>query len=308
MIAGLLLAMPAQADGSKFAGSSVTLRHATNANGLNPGADPTWNPYAAAILSFSPVYALPAKLSLSANWDWEGEYTRRDAEPSSFSYGDPTLTLARGALFDHTPTGLSLSGSATLRAGLSEASRAKTRYGALTVGLGLKRSFKVLKGAALSLSLSATGYGHGATHGSSSQSLYSSCSGGASVASFAASCTEELVLHSGSANAYGALTSVLTASVKLPYKLSARVRLGGSWLGTYSESLTDERISYDGPSGTSVRSILISDVRLSAAPIKRLGVALGLQNAHPQLGADGRYRTPFVNRYSNLYLDLTARF
>ena len=308
MVAGLVVASPSAFDAGKFAGSSLTLRHVTNARGLDAGADLTWNPYAAAIMSMTPVYALPGKLSLSANWDLETEYTQRDAELNRFSYGDPTLTLAHGALFDHVASGLKLSGSATIRAGLSEGSRAQSRYGGLTCGLGLKRAFKWQKGASLSWGLSATVYGHGATHGRSSQSLYSRCSGEVSVVSLAGSCAEELVINSGSANAYGALSSSLTAGVKLPYSMSARLRLGGAWLGTYARTLEDERISYSGPEGTSMRALLVSDLRLSAAPMKWLGLALGLQTTHPQIGTDGRYRTPFVNRYSNLYFDLTTRF
>ena len=90
--------------------------------------------------------------------------------------------------------------------------------------------------------------------------------------------------------------------------MSARLRLGGAWLGTYARTLDDERISFSGPEGTSMRALLVSDLRLSAAPIRQLGLAFGLQTTHPQIGMNGRYRTPFVNRYSNLYFDLTARF
>ena len=308
VVSGLVLASSSAFDAGKFAGSSLTVRHVTNARGLDASADLTWNPYAAAIMSLTPVYALPGKLSLSANWDLETEYTQRDAELNRFSYGDPTLTLAHGSLFDHKATGLKLSGSTTVRAGVSEGSRAQSRYGGVTLGLGLKRTFNWQKGASLSWGLSATAYGHGATHGRASQSLYSRCSGEVALVSLAGSCAQELVINSGSANAYGALSSSLTAGVKLPYSLSARLRLGGAWLGTYAQTLTDERISYSGPEGTSMRALLVSDLRLSAAPMKRLGLALGMQTTHPQIGTDGRYRTPFVNRYSNLYFDLTARF
>ena len=308
MVTGLVVASTSALDVTKFSGSSLTLRHVTTARGLDAGADLTWNPYAAAIMSLSPVYALPGQLSLSANWDLESEYTQRDADVGRFSYGDPTLTLAHAALFNHKASGLKMSGSTTIRAGLSEGSRAQSRYGAVSLGLGLTRSFRWQKGASLSWGLSATAYGHGATHGRSSLSLYSRCSGEVSLVSLAGSCAEELVINSGSANAYGAVSSSLTAGIKLPYTLGVRLRLGGAWLGTYARTLDDERISYSGPEGTSMRAVLVSDLRFSAAPMKRLGLALGMQTTHPQIGTDGQFRTPFVNRYSNLYFDLTARF
>ena len=300
-------ATPAQA-ASQFAGSSVNLRHAVGTQGLDRGADLTWNPYAAAIISLSPNYALPAKMNLSANWDFEAEYTQRDTEPSRFNYGDPTLTLSRSPLLSHKATGLAVDGSLTLRAGLSTSSRAKTRYGALSLGLGLSRKFVAQKGLKVRLGLSATAYGHGATHGTSSQSIYGACSGPIALSTMASNCAEELIVRSGSANAHSAISSNITASIKLPAKLSARARLGASWLGTYSADLSDPLISYSGPSGTATRYLLFSDFRVGAAPHKRVSLALGLQTAHPQLGSDGTYRTPFVNRYSNLYFDLTARY
>ncbi len=305
-MSSLLATAPVQA-ASQFAGSSINLRHAVTARGLDRGADLTWNPYAAAILSLSPTYALPAKLSLSGNWDFEAEYTQRDTEPSRFNYGDPSLTLSRSP-WTHQATGVAVDTSLTLRAGLSESSRARTRYGAASWGVGFGRKFAVQKGLSLRWGLSATGYGHGSTHGRSAQSIFGACSGPVALATMASSCAEELIIPSGSANAYGALSTNLSASIKLPAKLSARARFGGTWMGTYSSSLSDERISYAGPSGTATRYLLFSDFRLGAAPHKRLSLALGLQTAHPQLGADGTYRTPFINRYSNLYFDLTARY
>jgi hypothetical protein len=302
----LLIATSAMAE-SQFAGSSVSLRHAVAAQGLDRSADLTWNPYAAAILSISPTYALPAKLSVSASWSFEAEYTQRDTEPSQFNYGDPSLTLARSP-WKHKASGLALDGSLTLLAGLSPGSRAKTRYGAANLGVGLSRKFAVQKGLSLRWGLSATAYGHGATHGSSGQSIYSACAGPIALDSMASNCAQELILHNGSANARNALSSNITASIKLPKTLGLRARLGGSWMNTYSADLNDPSISYSGPTGTATRYALFSDFRLSAAPHKRIGLAFGLQTGHPQLGADGTYRTPFVNRYSNLYFDLTARY
>jgi hypothetical protein len=302
----LLLAAPAPAADSKFSGSSVSLRHALNARGLDRSADLTWNPYAAAILSLSPSYKLPAELSLSANIDFSGEYTRRDTEISRLNFGDPTLTLSRS--FSHKPSGLALDSSATLRFGLSPASRAATRYGAATLGLGLGRSIKELKDVKVRVGFSATTYGNRSTHGVLGQALYSGCSGSLALDSVASACAEEMLIGNGSANAYGALSSNLSATLKLPKTLSVRARFGASWMATYAADLVDERISFDGPSGTKTRFFLMSDLRLAAAPIKRLGLAFGLQTGHPQLATDGQYRSPFFNRYSNLYFDLTLRF
>ena len=304
----LLLAAPAPAPvaGSKFSGSSVSLRHALNARGLDRGADLTWNPYAAAILSLSPSYKLPADLNLSANIDFSSEYTRRDTEISRLNFGDPTLTLSRG--FSHKPSGLALDSSATLLFGLSPASRAATRYAAATLGLGLGRSFKELKDVKLRVGFRATAYGHRSTHGVLGQALYGACSGSLALDDIASSCAEEMLVGNGSANAYGALSSNLSATLKLPKTLSVRARFGASWMATYATGLVDERISFEGPSGSNGRFFLMSDLRLAAAPIKRLSLAFGLQTGHPQLATDGQYRSPFFNRYSNLYFDLTLRF
>ena len=307
MVVSVLLASSGGA-AAKFAGSSVTLRHTTNARGLDASADLTWNPYAAAVLSLSPVYSVAPKLTVSANWDLEAEYTQRDAEARAFSYGDPSLTLAHGEVYRHRITGVTLSASSTLRAGVSPSSRAKTRYGALTVGLGASKAFKWRQGASVSVGLSATGYSHGARYGSPSLSLYSSSSRRGVGDRAAGACAEDLVINSGSANAYGGVTSSLTGSLKLPMKTIPRARLGGTWIGTYAHDLEDERISFAGPPGTSLRALLFSDLRVGYAPKKQLALALGMQTAHPQLGANGTYRTPFINRYSNLYLDVTARY
>ena len=293
---------------AKFKGSSFGVRHTVNALGLDRSADLTWNPYAAATFSLSPSYALSSKLSLAANWDLSAEYTQRDAEASQLSAGDPSLSVVHGSVWAHQGSGLNLDGSASVRAGLSASSRAATRLGSLSLGTGLSRKFPEVKGLSLRWGLSATRYGHTSTHGRMAQSLYTGCTGPITVVGFASACAAEITTHSGGANSHTALSTNLRASYKLPYKLSARATVGGSWSWTYAADLVDPQISYAGPSGTSTRYLLLSDLRLSAAPHPRLGAAFGLSTAHPQLGADGTYRTPFINRYSNLYFDLTARY
>jgi hypothetical protein len=123
-----------------------------------------------------------------------------------------------------------------------------------------------------------------------------------------AGCSAELSRHSGGANPYSALSANLSSTLKLPRKIALKATFGASWSFNYSGALAIESISFSGPEAVAHRTVLFSNLGISGRPFSALGVAFGLSTAHAQIGADGRYRTPFFNRYSKLYLDLSARY
>lgn len=277
-----------------YRGSSISYRNVGSAIGINRAAEPTHNPFYAMQLALLPRVWFNPQIYARGSFDVTTELTRPDAINDRFVISDVGLAMGADSFYKVPVLEADLSTELSFALPSSKASQASTRVLAGAASAGLSRAFGDFS---LSLSGNAEKYFNRHITGAPSGYLLGVC--GASIGN---SCIST-VIQSGRRNASWALGSGLGASYKAKPWLSLSMNAGVGMAFLYDLPDSDQ-ISLPTPQTTNIRYLFISGAGATVKKIDNLAVNFGLRSVYGQLAPDGSYRMPFINRFTQLYLDL----
>lgn len=303
-------------DGSKspFRGSVIAYEHAATAISAFKGAEPRWNPYYAHQISLRPEFHwedwpvyfrgrfnLSQELTLSDSTTYRHEVVWSDATLEAVAPGwvEPVTKIRIG-------------GNLRLTVPLSKASWAQTLTLGISPALTVTRPFPVLKGLVVGYGVRYAGF--------LNRSTTTVFDGPRIPCGDPDSALCRRLSHSGSRNPVWSLSHgpvvVLMATEKLAFTATFNHYFTQLHALTPASvpALTGEVTLGDG-NGIDGRFSAVAVLDATYALTDELSLAAGVLTSASQLGPDGTYRNPFVNRFTMLYVDvlvdverLTARF
>ena len=290
---------------SPWRGSAITYEHSFSALSLNKSWDRDYNPYYAQSLALQPMWSFGDQFYLRGNWGFEQELTVSDTfdtrVPHEIVVSD--LFVDVGATgWSEPSTGIKVAGSLRFGLPISKKSAAETLYVALSPGLSLSKQFKVLEG----LSVVYQGrYTYNFREHPTMQydGPKISCQPGSDCDRFSESGrrTAEYSFGHGPVVQLGvtpklALFTSYTHTRARLYDLEDIV----------VEVPTSEGVILPGASGYNWRDTEWFGLGASYQLIDSVGVAVGVNTAHPQKQPDSEDYTRFFNRFTAFYVDLNV--
>jgi hypothetical protein len=278
-------------------GTSLSYSHATSALSLNKAAEPLWNPYYLHRLAFRPQWHFGDQLFLRGNFDLGQELTLADDTNRRYEvvYSDAVLDLGAAGLADPW-LGVHLSGSLRVTAGLSKVSQAQTRFLTLGPGVSLSRRFGVLEGLTVRYDVRYSERLHRSTTTVFDGPTLAFCDG-----RDLAQCAE--YAHSGVRNT----ARDVSQSVGLSMSPHGRISFSAQFLahhGFLYPLTSAEQYGLPGDQGQHVRYAWGFNLGASIKLFDELSLSLGSSTFAPQLTPSSTRRSPFFNRFTNLYVDL----
>lgn len=282
---------------SPWRGSALSYEHVVSTISLDKGAELTYNPYYAHSLAIAPRYYLRDDLYVAALWTVEQEltdsdWTTRKHEPI---WSDLMLDLGWSGFAEPT-TGIRLSGSLRLALPLSKLSQAQTQILSVAPTVRLSRTFPILNGLTVGWNTRYTQRFHEETSGRSEESGI-------------VGCTRECdaLRNLGLINAWGDISTGPSVFLMVTDRLSfsGDMRWGKSWI--YDSAETIDPITGEVIQGRSDLSGRYSTLFLLSAGYElmdELTLSGGVVTASPQLKPDSTRRSPFFNRFTQVFVDL----
>jgi hypothetical protein len=286
---------------SPWRGTAITYEHSFSALSLNKGWDWDYNPYYAQSLALMPMWSFGDQLYLRGNWIIEQELTTSDTYNRAHEIVVSDIFLDLGAKgWTEPETGIRVAG--TLRFGLpvSKKSDAEQLYLALAPGLTLTRNFDVLEG----LSVGYQGrymynFRKYATMQYDGPEI--NCQAGSDCSPYSESGrrTAEYVISHGPVIQLGVTPklAVFTTYTHTRARLYALEDIEFT-------SGTNTKIVLEGGSGYNWRDTEWFGLGASYQLVDSVGVAVGVNTAHPQKQPDSEDYTRFFNRFTSFYVDL----
>lgn len=297
-------------DALPFRNSRLIYENIFSAYQLNRGNDLTYNPYYAMSLSIQPRWYFTDELSVRLRFDIEGELTNADdtTEYHETRVSDLYLDVVYNPIYTIPRLDLDIGVGLRVMFPTSLESRADDRYLALGPDLRLGRVFDVLDGLVLAYTFRYMGYLSRYTDQSVEPVPLSPCIGSDPLPS---------CMHSGKMNPQHSFSNAILLSLDFlrdqwrpmnfsimviffntlnyrPPATSVDVLAGG---GSVDVPANDDAVRH-------VASIwYIFELGLEITDY--LSVAIGTSTFSPQLRPNSTYETPFFNRYTNVYVDLT---
>lgn len=284
-------------------GSAITYEHSFSALSLNKSWDWDYNPYYAQSLALQPMWNFGDQLYLRANWMIEQELTTSDTYdarvPHEVVVSDLFLDVgARG--WTEPTTGIRASGSLRFTLPVSKRSAAEQLYVGLSPGLSLSRSFDFLQGLSIGYQGRYTyNFRKYATMQYDGPKL--NCQAGSDCAPFSESGrrTAEYVISHGPVIQLGVLPKL---SLFTSYT-HTRARLYDLEDIVFKPDTSAEGVVFPS-SGYNWRDTEWFGLGASYQVVDAVGIALGVNTAHPQKQPDSQDYTRFFNRFTAFYLDL----
>ncbi len=277
-----------------YRGSVIIYTNELAAIGLSESHELTYNPYYAMRLTFAPRYWFSKKYYARAYINITSEITQIDWDNDHHYWSDLDLGCGTNNLYVIPVIDTSVSGEVSLKLPTSESSRAATRVMSNKLTVGLSREFGKF---ALSLGTNVEKYWHRYTTGSATGKLIGSCGAGG-----AGDCIDRLI-QSGVRNPDWSLSTGLNGTYTLTDWLNLSADVGVSLVFLYA--LTEEEqitVQVDNPQDT--RYFLYTGLGATFSLSKTVSAVVGARSFHMQLATDGEYRTPFINRHTQLFLDV----
>lgn len=282
---------------SRFTGSSLTYRNAAVARSLDKSADPTWNPTYSMSLVFGPRFAITDRWYLSGFSILSREITQDDSTTRNgeLVYSDTTLTTGYKVFVDKE-LGLSVATDFHAILPTSKSSIART----LQLGTGLGLSINFSKGPFSVTAISrAAGLWHKYATGSLEKPWLANCS------ALGSGC--DAFEQSGVRNPNYRFSEIGALSYHPLDWLGVSVT-GGAFIDKlYALSSTTtaggQTAAVD-PTDASTRYTMFYVIGVDAQVHKAVNVSVGTQTFNPLLRPDSTYDTPFINRYTSVYLDI----
>jgi len=284
---------------SAWRGSQLRYGHVGTTVGLDKGAELTWNPYHAHTLTIAPRYYFTDAISTGLTFSLEQELTDSDWTTSKHEvlFSDLFADLTwRG--WDEPFSGVRLSGSLRVTLPTSKVSQAQTMVAAVAPTLRVARYFDLLSGAGISWS---TRWNQRFNRESTARTE------AAGIVGCGVDSSCEALRNTGLLNAWADLSTGPSLEL-LPTEdlvLTADFRWGYAFL--YENAEVRDPFSGEllqGPSDFDGRATTYFGIGAIYTLAKEVNLSLGVGTPSPQIGADGRRRSPFFNRYTQLSFDV----
>lgn len=295
--------VPKQPWQDSFRGTNLSYVNTVSTLSFRRDAELTYNPYYAMTLALSPRYWFDDIFYMAGFFAMTGELTEADNTTYSHEVQFHDSILKGGAAnfwtIPYAKIDLSFALSGVLPT--SKQSRAHTVILGLKPEFTVSRRFDLLEGFSLNYQLGATKFFNQYTTAQRESPLIPNCVAGTGQC--------DSFLNTGVRNTEWRLVNSFAMSLDITKWLGVSVS-GGiiiDWLYEIENS-DDESISWQAQEGTDKRYTMVFGAELYGRPVKPLIVALGLNTVNPQLTPDSEYETPFVNRYTAMYLDLRLDF
>ncbi len=278
-------------------GSTLSYSHSHNAIGLDKGAQGHWNPYYLHRLNIRPQWSFGSQLYLRGNWDVGQELTTPDDLNRRYEIvvGDPSVDVGLVGVKDPY-AGIHVSGGLRMAAGLSKVSQAQTRFLTISPGVSVARTFPVMKGLSLRYDARYSERLHRYTTTQYEEATLAICDSRDLVA-----CAE--YAHSGVRNT----KNDLLQSASLGFSPHERVSLSAQFLmhhGFLYPLTEDAQHGLSPEEGVNTRYAWGFNLGASVKLTRELSLSLGASTLSAQQQPDSTLRSPFFNRYTNLYVDL----
>jgi hypothetical protein len=293
-----------------YRGSALSYRNTVSAISFNKDAEPDYNPYYLMTFGIAPRFWTGEKGYLNLNIDISREITESDwtTQAGETILGDISFGAGLANLYKIPVLGIGISTSVSFIVPSSKGSQARTMILGIKPGLSLSRRFDVLSGLSLGYNLGATKTFHEYTTVQREDSMIEDIKQSAIVNTR----TMASYMNTGVRNASWGLTNMFTAGLEFVSWLGMGINVGvahsflyefeDDYEGLYGEDEVD--ISYENTDASNVRYTMIYGADLHSTPIPSLSISLGASTANPMLSPDSTYESPFVNRYTAIYLDL----
>jgi len=295
-----------------FRSSTFILWQNLSATGLHKGAEQTWNPMYSWLARFTPRYYLTDTVSVRAKFDLGIEWTNGD-ETTTYheaQWEDTWLDLVAAKAWVDPLLGIDLTPSWRFVLPTSKASQARGLYAGLSPGFSLHRDVPLGHDMNLSLSYSfryIKNLNRWTTVQYEAPTIASCSTGGAGLGDCGG------LLHTGSRNPSHVFQNILVAEWAITPKL--HLMQMAAYFNSFVYGLTPAsavlaggtsvNVPADPNTNVNMRAVVwyLTEVSYDVHPW--LTVGLGLSSYNPQLNEESKYRTPFVNRYTEIMLGLT---
>lgn len=286
-----------------YRGTSIIYENALGATSFDRSMDLTYNPAYVMSWAFRPRWYLYDSLSARLDFSVELELTDSDWTQSKY---EPTISdIGLGFVYSNFYTipvaELKLSGGVWFNFPSSKMSQARTLYLGLAPTFSIRRDFDVLSGITLTYSFRYTKNFNRYTGPVSDAEQFP--------------CPLNLddrteCFNMGSRNPSMSFSNSFALDIYFLDQLyfSASVGIINSLLYPVADASVD---TLTGPvtvdedeNNTDHRGSMSYALEVGYDVLSYLTLALGVSTVTPQLGDDGSYRAPFVNRYSNVYFDI----
>lgn len=289
---------------SRWRGSALTYENVFTTISMDKSAEPTWNPYYAHSVQIAPRYYFFDDIYTSLIWSVEQELTNSDWTTTrrELLWSDLFVDVGYSGWTEPT-TKLRINGSVRLALPVSKISQAQTQVFAVAPSVRLSRTFDVLGGVTLGWAARWNQRFHTSTTPLKDASGIVGCT--------SASDACERSRSTGVLNSWGDLSTGPSLAFMPIEKLyiSADLRFGKSFL--YDN--TDAELSGIGggdltprknDTGFTGRHNQYFGVAANYALFDELSITAGIATPSPQLDLEGQRRSPFFNRYSQVFFDL----
>lgn len=283
-------------------GTRFTYGHAATALSFNRAAEPHYNPTWGHRLEVRPQWHFGEQLFLRTRFELAQEFTASDEFNSAneVSWSDVQLDVGARGLEDPFAK-VRFGGAVRFTGGISKASLHDSRVASIGPSVLLSRSFPILGGLGLSYEARYTHRFHRYTTRQNAGAHLSACFDPGEPIDCGAWAQDPV------RNVRADLSQTLALSFQpiSALSLSAQFQLVHQWLYPLPPSEWDA-IAFQPRDDTHVRYPWAFGVEAAYdLPVaKGVSVALGASTASMQLGADGVRRSPFFNRYTQLYLNV----
>lgn len=295
-----MVAAPAEPKPGAWAATSITYRNLATLPTIVRNYEQTYNPTYTNALLIIPQYNLTERLYVRA-WQYSNfEITNADdtTHKNEWVLSDTVLTLG-GAIYKNKDIGLSLSLGANLALPTSKASQARTLQFGLGIGGGAAWTYKAVS---LSFASRATGNVFRSQIGEIEKPWLSSCAG------VAQGC--DPFVTTGRRNAAATLLNIGSFSWNATERLGFSVGAGmihsllyGLPSGVVQTATGPVDISPQS-NNANYRVLMYWSLGVDIQLIKGLSLGAGAETYNPQLTLASNYETPFINRYTSIYVDL----
>ncbi len=281
-----------------FRGTSLGVSTVATALSADRAADLTYNPYLALSLDINPRWWIGRIFYARGAFSLSRELTESDVNTfeGEFEPSDTTLGIGAYRFYTIPVLEIGISAAADVVLPTSKASKARTLDAAYAQTVRIDRSFDVFSGLSLAYTARATEYDHRFTTGESQAPRISTCGG------ISGSC--DPFLNTGVRNPETQIAHI--ASVSFAPIDSLEVAASGAFYTTYLHDVAEsDDVSFDVEDPTDTRWATGFGVSVGYTPAPPVTITVGTNTTNPVLASDGSYRTPFLNRFTLVYLDVT---
>jgi hypothetical protein len=285
--------------GGVLAGSTVTLRQVATATSVSKSFEPTWNPYFAEVLTLAPIINLSPKWfirgSLSATHELtESDWTTYDRETM---LSDTIMALVHRA-YRNRALGIGINADVQLSLPTSKASQARTMMAGTAIGL----SANWRKGPLIvSWSGRGTYLWHRYTTGELERPWLPGCQAGNTAC--------DPYINSGVRNPQVRIGNLgaLNWTVNDWLSLNLIGAVFNDFLYPGSTAPTRDGIAVPARADSvNMRASMYYNVSADIMPHPAWVISVGADTFNAQLAPDSTYRSPFFNRFTTVYVDVTV--